>query len=80
MEKSQRAEFLFEADPEPAGGQHAVDREKQQTTTIAMLCSLCCGKNSRAAQRSEDSRQEEAKLPSSRELSSAGQQSQQPAS
>ena len=51
MEKSQRAEFLFEADPEPAGGQH-VDQEKQQTTTIAMLC---CGKNSRAAQRSEDS-------------------------
>ena len=64
MEKSQRAEFLFEADPEPSGGQH-VDQEKQQTTTIAMLC---CGKNSRAAQRSEDSRQEEAKLPSSRAL------------
>ena len=76
MEKSQRAEFLFEADPEPAGGQH-VDQEKQQTTTFAMLG---CGKNSRAAQLSEDSRQEEAKLPSSRELSSAGQQSQQPAS
>jgi len=51
MEKSQRAEFLFEADPEPAGGQH-VNQEKQQTATIAMLC---CGKNSRAAQRSEDS-------------------------